>query len=193
MNIVNILLNLPSPLDKPVIGRRLLVGPFPFSVFHDCPSPTELATQWRDHQQRRDIHRKSSKSRQEINPHGKKQANTGKKSPEKIPHKSRHGVEDLDTYWSELIWSNLTGKVRAHASMNSICGTDGFFQRHCNMWSNFYSILNTIRKLNSCEHGNNTFGHGIKRARLFQWRSKVTNLCVFITRLITWVGVVLEL
>ena len=130
MNIVNILLNLPfppPPLDKPVSGRRLLVGPFPFSVFHERPSPTELATQWRDHQQRRDIHRKSSKSRQEINPHGKKQANTGKKSPEKIPHKSRHGVEDLDTYWSELIWLNLTGKVRAHASMNSICETDGFF------------------------------------------------------------------
>ena len=125
MNIVNILLNLPSP-DKPVTARRLLVGPFPFSVFHDCPSPTELATQWRDHQQRRDIHRKSSKSRQEINPHGKKRANTGKKSPEKIPHKSRHGVEDLDTYWSELIWLNLTGKVRAHASMNSIRWTDGF-------------------------------------------------------------------
>ena len=46
----------------------------------------------------------------------------------KIPHKSRHGVEDLDTYWSELIWSNLTGKVRAHASMNSIRWTDGFFK-----------------------------------------------------------------
>ena len=83
MNIVNILLNLASPPDKPVSARLLLVGPFPFSVFHDCPSPTELATQWRDHQQRRDIHRKSSKSRQEINPHGQIQArNLERNSPQ---------------------------------------------------------------------------------------------------------------
>ena len=45
MNIVNILLNLASPPDKPVSARLLVAGPFPFSVFHDCPSPTELATQ----------------------------------------------------------------------------------------------------------------------------------------------------
>ena len=61
MNIVNILLNL----------TNLRATSRWFSVFHDCPSTTELATQWRDHLQRRDIHRKPSKSRQEINPHEK--------------------------------------------------------------------------------------------------------------------------
>ena len=110
----------PSQPDKPVSD----FSSFPFSVFRDCPSPFSMSVTARQNQPRSDettlkrcdCHRKSSKFGQEINPHGK----SGTKSPEKIPHKSRHGVEDLDTYWSELIWSNLTGKVRGHASMNRI-------------------------------------------------------------------------
>ena len=103
MNIVNILLNLRSA-DKPASDFSLVFR-FPWLSVNDRISHavTRPPTTSRHPQETQQIQARNKPTR-------KKRANTGKKSPEKIPHKSRHGVEDLDTYWSELIWLNLRGK-----------------------------------------------------------------------------------